>query len=50
MPVTERNLSSNELSGVKAHIDRLGASLVRNHCRSAVKSRGEAVKCCSEDV
>ena len=43
MPVTERNLSGNELSGVKAHIDRLGASLAKKPLSKRRKSRGEAV-------
>ena len=44
MPVTERNLSGNELSGVKAHIDRLGASLAKKPLSKRRKSRGEAVR------
>tara|TARA_A100001201_G_scaffold143662_1_gene146572 strand:- start:7659 stop:8429 length:771 start_codon:yes stop_codon:yes gene_type:complete len=48
MPVTERNLSSNELSGVKAHIDRLGASLAKKPLSKRRKSRGEAVRAAQE--
>ena len=48
MPVTERNLSSDEWGGVKAHIERLGAIVARKPLSKRRKSRGEAVRAAQE--
>ena len=48
MPVTERNLSNRERDGIKAHLERLGASLRRKPLSRRRRSRGEAVRAVQE--